>query len=227
LAASEHVASSRVEDTQHKIRGILNWMARTTKGTDLLGLESLALQQGGYFDRGDAHTHGIGDDLLSHHTRRGRFERIFPGVYRLKTAPISHLDDLRLAWVWSNYRGAISHESALALYDLSDVMPSRVHLTVPASFRRESAPFELHRARLQDDEVTTREGLAVTTPARSIVDAAADGTGPEQIQLAAQQAIERALASPEQILRAARRPGYRHRRTVLPLIEAAVDRAPA
>jgi predicted transcriptional regulator of viral defense system len=32
-----------------------------------------------------------------------------------------------------------SHQTALSLFDLSDLMPSRLHMTVPPGFRR-SAP---------------------------------------------------------------------------------------
>src|SRR2546428_5032630 len=94
---------------------------------DLRGLEALALQHGGYFDRGDALAHAVNDQLLRHHLRAGRFERVYPGVYRLVVAPTAPNDELLLAWVWSNYRGAISHDSALALYGLSDLLPSSVH----------------------------------------------------------------------------------------------------
>lgn len=193
--------------------------------SDIAGLESLALTQGGYFDRGDAHEHGIGDRLLSHHTRRGRFERVAPGVYRLRTAPVADRDHLLRAWVWSNYRGVISHESALSLYSLSDVVPSRLHLTVPPDFGRETNDYTLHRARLRHDEITTYEGLPVTTPERTIVDAAAMGTGPEQIELAVTQALMRGMASPTQLVGAAQRPHYRNRAVVRPLIERAVRRA--
>ncbi len=206
---------------------MLHSMERDTKHADLLGLEALALTQGGYFHCADAHEYGIGKALLSYHTRTGRFERIFPCVYRLQRAPVASHDSLLLAWVWSNYRGVISHESALALYELSDVLPSRVQITVPPNMWRPSAPFDLHRSSLQEDEVTTYEGLPVTTPARSIVDAAAGGTDPEQIHKAVRQAIQRALASPEQIRRAARRKGYRYRRTVEPLVERAIEHAAA
>jgi predicted transcriptional regulator of viral defense system len=197
-------------------------MTSGTKRTDLGGLEALALAQGGYFDRGDAHAHGIHDRLLHYHVRTGRFARVFAGVYRLRAAPPAPHDDLLLAWVWSNYRGVISHESALALYALSDVMPSRVQLTVPPGFARTTGRFDLHRARLADDDVTTYEGLPVTTPARSIVDAAALGTGPEQIERAVRQALLRALTSPQQLRAIAGRPRYRHRRRVLPLVEEAI-----
>ncbi|MBI4491811.1 MAG: hypothetical protein HY690_03350 [Chloroflexi bacterium] len=71
------------------------------------------------------------------------------------------------------------------------------------------------------------EGVQVTTVARSIVDAAAEGVGPEQIQKAIGQALERAMVSPEQLRAAAARPGYRHKRVVQPLIDATVAHAAA
>src|SRR5579875_1378804 len=106
-----------------KFADIVAAMSNSARRTDLSGLEAFALGQGGYFDRRDAHRYGITDSLLRYHTRTGRFERVFPGVYRLRVAPISPYDEYLLAWIWTNYRGAISHESALALYDLGDVMP--------------------------------------------------------------------------------------------------------
>ena len=45
---------------------------------------------------------------------RWRFERVLPGVYRLRAAPISPYDEYLLAWVWTNYRGAISHDGLTA-----------------------------------------------------------------------------------------------------------------
>lgn len=200
-------------------------MGERRKRTDLPGLEALALDQGGYFERGDAHEHGIRDDLLYYYVRTGRFERMAPGIYRLRIAPRGPRDELLLAWVWSNYRGAISHESALALYGLSDVLPSRVQMTVPPGFRKSSSPFELHWSQLGEDEVMDYEGVLVTTPTRSIVDAASFGTAPDQIEKAVRQAIERGLASPDQLIEAARRPRYRHRRMVLPLIKTAIRHA--
>src|SRR5204863_8694319 len=142
--------------------GIVAAMSRLAKGTDLSGLAAFALGQGGYFDRRDAQAHGIDDSLLSYHTRTGRFERILPGIYRLHTAPISPYDEYLLAWVWTNYRGAISHESALALYDLADILPTRVHVTVPRPFHRTSAPFQVHLAPLPAEEVQDYNGVRVT-----------------------------------------------------------------
>jgi predicted transcriptional regulator of viral defense system len=196
-------------------------MPQYSRRVGLSDLEALALEQGGYFERDDAHERGIGDDLLHYYVRSGRFERMAPGIYRLRIAPRGQRDELLLAWVWSNYRGVISHESALALYGLSDVLPSRVQITVPPGFRKSSSPFDLHWSRLDEEDVMFYEGVPVTTPARSIVDAASSGTAPDQIEKAIRQAIERGLASSEQLIAAARRPRYRHRRRILPMIETA------
>lgn len=200
-------------------------MATLTKQTDLAGLEARALEQGGYFDRRDAHGHGIADSLLRYHTRRGRFERVLPGVYRLRVAPISPYDEYLLAWVWTNYRGAISHESALALYELCDVLPTRVHVTVPRPFHRTSAPFQVHLAPLPDDEVQVYNGVRVTTPARAIVDSAATGTDPTQVHKAVREALDRGLVDPDELRSAAARHPNQYRRDVRRLIEGALAHA--
>jgi predicted transcriptional regulator of viral defense system len=185
----------------------------------------MALQQGGYFDRQDARTYGLGDRLLHYHVQSGRFERHFPGIFRLSRAPIAQHDDVLQAYVWTNYRGAISHESALDLYGLGDAMPSRVHLTVPLDFGRTTSRFVLHRSALTSDDFTEYDGVQVTTPARSVVDAASTGLDAEQIMKVVQQGLERALFDRDQLRAHAQRPRYRNRRTTLPLIEDALRRA--
>jgi predicted transcriptional regulator of viral defense system len=199
----------------------------STKQTDLPGLEALALGQGGYFDRRDAQSYGITDSLLRYHTRTGRFERVLPGVYRLRVAPISPYDEYLLAWAWTNYRSAISHESALALYDLADILPARVHVTVPRPFHRTSAPFQVHLAPLSEEEVQTYNGVCVTTPARAIVDAAAMGTDPAQIHKAVREALDRGLVDPGMLRAAAARRSNQYRRDVRRLIEEALSSATA
>jgi predicted transcriptional regulator of viral defense system len=67
----------------------------------------------------------------------------------------------------------ISHESALALYEMSDANPSKLHITVPRSFRiRREVPGYLvvHHADLQPYEIRPFEGIPVTAPERTIRD---------------------------------------------------------
>jgi predicted transcriptional regulator of viral defense system len=199
-------------------------MPSSTKYADLADLEAFALGQGGYFDRHDAHDYGITDSLLGYHTRTERFERVLPGVYRLRAAPMSPYDEYLLAWIWTNYRGAISHESALALYDLADVLPTRVHVTVPRPFHRTSAPFQVHLAPLPEEEVQTYNGVQATIPARAIVEAAATGTDPTQIHKAVREALERGLTRPDALRTAAARRPNQYWRDVRRLIEEALSR---
>ncbi len=200
----------------------------TASGTNLHGLETLALRQGGYFDRGDALAYGLKDNLIHHHIGSGRFERVFPGVYRLSAAPIHAHDRYLQAWVWTNYRGAISHESALSVHDLSDLIPTRIHVTVPGRFHRTTGPFVVHLSALPADEIETRDGFQITTPARSIVDAAFIGTDPTQIHRAVRDAIDRAITTPEKIRVALDRSGYRRgRQAVRALIEGALKHVTA
>ncbi len=62
--------------------------------------------------------------------------RVRRGIYRLVHFPASEHEDLVVLWLWAEQAGVFSHETALALHDLSDALPGKVHLTVPASWRR-------------------------------------------------------------------------------------------
>jgi len=121
----------------------------------------------------------------------------------------------------------VSHESALDLFDLSDIIPDAVHLTVPRS--RRSLPsvwgVKIHTTErpIGPSERWEREGIIITSPTRSILDAAEKGADPDQIERAVVQAVGRGLASTQELRRAA---SDRSRR-VAQLIEGALRRVPA
>lgn len=108
-------------------------------------------------------------------------------------------------------RAIVSHESALVLHELSDVLPNTVHLLTSREHRGIRAPagVTLHTATEAppDDEIATRYGIRVTTPARSIIDAAGSSTAPEQIQMAIRQALEQGRVIPKQLIDQAERHG--------------------
>ena len=68
-----------------------------------------------------------------------------------------------------------------------------------------------------------REGIAITSPTRSILDAAEKGADPDQIERAVVQAVGRGQATSEVLRRTARDRGRR----VARLIEGALERGPA
>lgn len=167
-------------------------------------LFQLASEHSGYFTARQARAAGFDANLLKHHVRRGRFLRIRRGVYRLSQYPPSpddHVVEVWLAAVAAGADAVVSHESALRLHGLSDVVPSSVHMTVPRSQRwlgrRVSPGVTVHTTTspLRRSDVITRGPLQVTAPARSIVDAADAGTAPEQILLAVRQSLAQGLTT--------------------------------
>ncbi len=172
------------------------------KGPDHGCLFDVASEQHGSFTVEQAHRCGFSWRTLLHHVKRGRFLHVRRGLYRLRDYPTSPRDEAAAAWLAvGKHDSVVSHESALDLLDLSDVIADRVHLIVPRARRGLHAPpgVAVHTTScpLRPDEVTTVDGIPVTTPARSIVDAAEAGTGPEQIEMAVDQALERRLATVE------------------------------
>jgi predicted transcriptional regulator of viral defense system len=97
----------------------------------------------------------------------------------------------------------VSHESALDLLGLSDAIPDAVHLIVPRSKRNlPGLPgTNIHTTcrQLRPGERITRDGVSLTSATRTILDAAEAGTAPEQIEMAVLQAIERGLATEQQL----------------------------
>ena len=63
-------------------------------------------------------------------------ERIRRSVYRLVPFPRSPHEDLFVAWLEIGPESVISHDSALALYELSDALPAAIHVTVPPTASR-------------------------------------------------------------------------------------------
>ena len=170
-------------------------------------LYRIAERQAGYFTRAQALAAGYSDPLLAHHVRGGKFQRVRRGVYRWVAFPEMPHADLFIAWLSTGPQAVLSHESALALYGLSDLLPGEIHLTVPRTASRRRKGMRLHTARLRPDEVTMREGLPVTTLPRTLADLIRSGVSEEWIRQAVQQALAGGLVQAEDLLADAQRRG--------------------
>jgi predicted transcriptional regulator of viral defense system len=187
-------------------------------------LFEIASEQGGYFTVAQAHACGYSRALLAHHAKSGRFIRIRQGLYRFREYPTSPREEVIAAWLAAGKETAIvSHESALDLLGLSDVVPEVVNLTVPRSkrYRTGTVGVAIHTTtrRIDRSEVLTREGVRVTGPVRSIIDSAQAGAAPEQIEAAVRQALDRGLANRPKLLRAAKQRGGRVERLIRQALE--------
>ena len=144
-------------------------------------LYDLAENQHGYLTAAQAKATGVPAIRLVQMVKEGTVERISHGVYRLTRFPSSQLAQYMEATLWPAPRrtdiwGVLSHESALAFYELSEVSPAKVHITVPPTVRiRRVVPryLVLHRAQLDPSDVTVIDGIHVTSVERTIRDVAA------------------------------------------------------
>ena len=146
-------------------------------------LFAIAESQDGYFTMAQALEAGFARSTHSYHVKEGNWLREHRGIYRLRQYPQAENGQLVLWSLWSRDRhgepqGVYSHTTALALRDLSDANPSKLHMTVPPSFRRNSempAILVLHKSRLEPQEVIRERGYAITAVMRAILDSATSG----------------------------------------------------
>jgi predicted transcriptional regulator of viral defense system len=166
-------------------------------------LFEVAEGQAGLFTAEQASEAGLYRQLLRRYVEHGRVRRLRRGIYRMVHFPASDQEPLVELWLWTKGVGVFSHETALSLHDLSDVLPRRVHLTVPLAWRarRLTVPkgLVLHPAALGKDERAWVGPVPVTTPERTILDGVRDHVAPDLIAQAIAQAGERGLVAPDRL----------------------------
>ncbi|HDQ44470.1 MAG TPA: hypothetical protein ENN17_03075 [bacterium] len=170
-----------------------------TKNTES-ALFEIASTQGGYFTAFQAMNAGLSNMNHLYHVRAGNWIREWRGIYRLVRFPLQEDAQYSLWGVWSMNRkgipqGVYSHETALSLFELSDVQPEKLHMTVPRGYRRHSEipkVLHLHHSIIEPFEYEERNGYRVTKPSRTIVDLVRAMTvSPEFIKQAVEQAIDK------------------------------------
>ena len=183
-------------------------MSHSSRETARL-LLSKALEQGGYFTAKQAKEAGYDYSHLDYHVGSGNFERVEHGLYRVRSLPPGEQDDLVRLTFWSRNRrdepqAIVSHESALVVQNLSELLPGKIHLTVPMKFRKEPpAGCILHKATLDPTEIEDHAGFGVTTPLRTLLDVASSGVPQEQLEKAVTEALTRGLVRKSKLIEAA------------------------
>ena len=166
-------------------------------------LYETAAGQEGYFTTEQAAEAGYSSPLLAKYLQAGKVVRTRRGVYRLVHYPQGEQEDLVVAWLWSARAGVFSHETALALHDLSDVLPARIHLTLPAAWqrRRFRVPegLVLHHADIDASDRAWVGAIPVTSPRRTLLDCARAHVSPEIVRQAWEQAVARGLVARSEV----------------------------
>ena len=131
-------------------------------------IAALAGRQHGVVARAQLLEAGIGAKAVEHRIRSERLHPLHRGVYAVGHRVVSQRGRWMAATLAAN--GVLSHRSAGALWGIRP-WDGRIDITTPwrKSKRR---GLLLHRAVLAPDEITTHDGIRVTTPARTQLDLA-------------------------------------------------------
>jgi len=180
-------------------------------------LYQTAVAQSGYFTAAQARQAGYAYSQQNYHVSRGNWLRVGRGIFRLRDFPPGEREDLVRWSLWSrNQKGVpqavVSHDTALAIHALSDVMPERVHLTVPPGFRKQAlSGCVLHTAKLAPEDVESRTGYQITTPLCTLLDVADSPLSQEHLDKAIQGGLERGLVRRRVLANAPCSPAARRR----------------
>ncbi len=172
---------------------------RTKRSPDWDSLFVVAQEQDGYFTTTQASQSGYSRPLLHKHLASGKMVRARRGIYRLVHFPVSDHEDLVVFWLWTEQAGVFSHETALALHDLSDALPGKVHLTVPPSWRRRRlrvpAGLVLHFADVGEVDRASYSAVPLTAPLRTLRDCIEANVAADLVRQAIVQARRRGIVS--------------------------------
>ncbi len=180
-------------------------------------LAEVAHTQGGYFTAAQALRAGYSYRQQHYHRDRGNWIYVDRGVFRLRDYPDSPHEDLIRWSLWSRNRkgepqAVVSHETALALHELGDLMPTKTHLTVPPGFRKKvPGGCIIHKAALSPEEIESRPGFFLTTPLKTIQDIAADQASEEVMESVIRDALKKGLVIRGQLLSSSTDPETRRR----------------
>ena len=135
-------------------------------------MAKIAARQHGVITTVQLYAVGLSPATVSKWVRAGRLHRVFRGVYAVGHAGLSS-EGMWIAAVFACGEGAVlSHLSAAYLWRLLEPTNGPIDVTIPSSAgRRKRRGIRLHRSPSLPSHATTEQnGIAVTTPARTLAD---------------------------------------------------------
>jgi very-short-patch-repair endonuclease len=148
-----------------------------------------SLDSTGVISRPQLRDLGLSDDAIDRRADAGRLHRVHRGVYAVGHTVLTARGRWMAAVLAAGPGAALSHASAAALWDLRRSAATIVDVSVPSRAGRMKRPgLRIHRPRtLRGSEITTRDRIPVTTPARTILDLA-PGLQPHRLERLLDQA---------------------------------------
>jgi predicted transcriptional regulator of viral defense system len=137
-------------------------------------LAETAGRQHGVVTRQQLEGLGFATATITRWAKAGRLHRLHRGVYAVGHTAISW-EGRCLAAVLARPGSVASHRTAAWIHGLLRTRPGTIHLTAPTR-QRLKRDFVVHFAKLEPDDCTVVDGIPVTSPARTVLDLAPDGS---------------------------------------------------
>lgn len=169
----------------------------------------IADHQQGFFTSNQAEECGYRRSNFHRYISSGEWIKEQRGIYRLAHYPVTDRPELVLWCLWSCNRlghpqGVWSHDTALDIYELSDVMPAKMHLSVPKRFRKGieiPKSLVLHFADIPESDIRSQQGYRITTPLRTLIDVIEEAKlSNDLIVQAIRDAIQKGLVSRKELI---------------------------
>jgi very-short-patch-repair endonuclease len=138
-------------------------------------IAALAASQWGVVSRVQLRALGLGRGAIDQRLAAGRLLPLHRGVYAVGHDRLARRGRFVAAVLASGAGAVLSHRSAAAVWGLRPSAGPWIDVTIPTrTGRKAGTGIRLHRAgALTPDEATSRDGIPVTTPARTLLDLAA------------------------------------------------------
>jgi very-short-patch-repair endonuclease len=143
----------------------------------------------------------------------GWLTRLHRGVYRVGPQDAQWTAEMA-ALLACGRRAVLSHRSAAAVWGLASRDESTIDVTVSGTQLRSRDGIRVHRARLARADLRERETLRVTSPARTLLDLAAELPRPELERVVNEAQLLR-LVTRAELSAVSRRPGASRLRAAL------------
>jgi len=165
----------------------------------------IAASQMGHVTTRQANDCGVASNLIAYHVMTGRLIRTHRGIYRIRDYPSSPHEEVMAAWLAAGaHRAVVSHQSASEIYGLGDLIPDCIHLTVPRSVRNlpriDGVCFHTSSVALRPQDILTRNGMRLTSPARTILDLTQAGVAPDHIASIVREGMAKGILSSDALI---------------------------
>ncbi|NJD11161.1 MAG: type IV toxin-antitoxin system AbiEi family antitoxin domain-containing protein, partial [Gemmatimonadetes bacterium] len=137
-------------------------------------IDRLASAQHGVVGGSQLTDAGLSRRAIQWRAEAGRLHPIFRGVFRVGPVVLPHGREMAAVLACGKH-AVLSHGTAGAIWEFApQPAGGAIELSVPRAVRRRITGLVIHRSRhLNATDVTTRAGLPLTTPRRTLLDLAA------------------------------------------------------